>query len=114
MGNQPAGRIKHGKVSATIWPREYEGKISYSAQIEKNYYDKQSSQWKSTSSFTASDLGDVLIVAQMAAVKIYQLNEKSKQQGNQQAQMVDRVFNQPQNNAPQQSNQPSFEDDMPF
>ena len=59
---QPVKQFRIGAISATIWPREHNGTVTYSTTIERSYKDKEG-KWQRTSSF---ELGDLYVVEKLA------------------------------------------------
>jgi hypothetical protein len=58
---RPMQQFRVGSVSASIWKREHEGKIYYSASIDRSYKDGE--QWKRSSSFNKDELQTVIDLA---------------------------------------------------
>jgi len=63
MSNAPIKKFNSGKVTASVWERDYQGKPSYSYSFQKSYKDKQG-QWQNVDKFYAADLKDVLALCQ--------------------------------------------------
>lgn len=74
MSKQPADKIEtYFPITAAIWRNESrEGKVWYSANIERRYKDDQGN-WQSTGSFSADDLLLLQKVAGLAHTSIYKL-----------------------------------------
>jgi len=74
--NRPFASPKAGTVSVPIWSRTVEknGRTFevYSAQIQNQYYDEETKQWRDSTSFSAHDLAD-LEICLLEARKIMRL-----------------------------------------
>lgn len=68
--NLPEKKFKAGAVEATIWANEFEkdGKKSFYKSITfgRNFKDKNTGQWKQTSSLRTNDLPKAVLVLQKA------------------------------------------------
>lgn len=66
-GNAPIEDFSAGTVRAAVWRREAERNgrtvILYSIKVEKQYRDKQTGEWKSTTQFFPEDLPKLMLVA---------------------------------------------------
>lgn len=60
--SQPAHEVKAGRITATVWLNEHDGKPWYSVTISRAYKDGEG-KWKQASSFGRDDL---LVVAECA------------------------------------------------
>ncbi len=65
MSNQPAHKLKLGLITATIWDNDG----FYSVDVTRSYRDKDG-DWKSTTSFSHSDLLNVAKCAERAEIWI--------------------------------------------
>ena len=63
----PVMRFRSGSVSATVWenPRK-DGTLFPSVKLTKSYRERQTQEWKDTSSFSVNDLPVVAILARKA------------------------------------------------
>ena len=70
QGNALVQEFKAIPVRAAIWKREVEQNgrtvIRYSIKVEKQYRDKQTGEWKSTTNFFPEDLPKLRLVASEA------------------------------------------------
>ena len=63
----PVMRFRSGAVSATVWENQRKDGGSYpSIRLSRSYRDKQTQDWKDTSSFSVNDLPVVAILARKA------------------------------------------------
>ena len=72
-GTRPAATFKQGGVEVSVWKN---GDM-YNATIRNGYKDKESGEWKETSSFSPADLA----VASQLTSQAFQEIVKLKQQG---------------------------------
>lgn len=76
---KPEQKFRAGSVTATIWAKELEkdGKKFnvYNIEVVRNYKEKESDEWKKTSSFAKDDLQKAILVMQKAQEYLY-LNEE--------------------------------------
>ena len=89
-----------GKVRATVWENEWQGKKNYSVTFKKNYMDKNK-EWKNSEFFTQVDLRDLcILVLGLLTKQIKSTDIKKKQE--------------PTSEPSQESNQEPDFDDIPF
>lgn len=63
----PVMRFRSGAVSATVWENQRKDGSNYpSVKLSRSYRDKQTQEWKDTSSFSVNDLPVVAILARKA------------------------------------------------
>ncbi|GEM_PF-3089823 len=63
----PVMRFRSGAVSATVWENQRKDGGTYpSVKLSRSYRDKQTQDWKDTSSFSVNDLPVVAILARKA------------------------------------------------
>ena len=63
----PVMRFRSGAVSATVWENQHKDGGTYpSVKLSRSYRDKQTQDWKDTSSFSVNDLPVVAILARKA------------------------------------------------
>jgi hypothetical protein len=73
MQNEPVKKFRIGAVSATIWKNEAEGRSFYNTTIVRSYRDRDTEEWKESSSFSHDDLLNVAKVADRAEAFIAKL-----------------------------------------
>ncbi len=70
QGNLPEKRFRAGPIAATIWKNSHEkdGRSFeiHSISFERSYKDKDSDEWKTTSSLRAMDLPKAVVVLNKA------------------------------------------------
>ena len=66
MNNTPVKKFRIGGVTATIWKNEAEGRSFYNTTINRSYRDKETEEWKESSSYGHDDLLNVAQVAERA------------------------------------------------
>jgi hypothetical protein len=71
MKTKPAHEIRLGRVRATIWPHETEGKTWYNVTFSRLYVGEDG-QWTSSESFGREDLPLLVKVADQAHTWFYQ------------------------------------------
>lgn len=63
----PLMRFRSGAVSATVWENaRKDGSVYPSVKLSRSYRDKQTQEWKETSSFSLNELPVVAILARKA------------------------------------------------
>ncbi len=63
----PVMKFRSGAVSATVWENaRKDGTLFPSVKLSRSYRDKQTQDWKETSSFSVNDLPVVAILARKA------------------------------------------------
>jgi hypothetical protein len=67
----PAGKVRVGLISASIWDNETEKGVFYNVTFERRYRDA-AGQWHSTHSYGASDLLELMKCADLAHTQIVQ------------------------------------------
>lgn len=69
-GQPPIKELRAGAVKISLWESKFERDdrtvIRHSAKIEKRYYDKESGQWKTSSTYFADDLLRLRLLADKA------------------------------------------------
>lgn len=65
----PAGKVRVGLISASIWDNETEKGVFYNVTFERRYRDAEGN-WHSTHSYGASDLLELAKCADLAHTKI--------------------------------------------
>jgi hypothetical protein len=76
-GARPVAKFKHGGIDVTVWPNQTENGTMYNTTISNSYKDDKSGEWKTTASFSPSDL---LVVAELSRQAFAKITE-FKQQG---------------------------------
>ena len=76
-GNRPVAKFRHGGIELAVWPNQTEGGTIYNTTISNSYKDEQSGEWKTTGSFSPTDL---LIVGELGRQAFARITEL-KQQG---------------------------------
>jgi hypothetical protein len=75
-GNRPKFKHRHGGVELTVWENQTENGAMYNTTISNSYKDEKG-DWKTTSSYSPTDL---LVVAELAREAFADIT-KLKQQG---------------------------------
>jgi hypothetical protein len=76
-GNRPVAKFKHGGIELSVWPNQTESGTMYNTTITNSYKDDKTGEWKTTSSFSQTDL---LVVGELAREAFAEIT-KLKQQG---------------------------------
>ncbi len=76
-GNRPVAKFKHGGVELAVWSNPGENGTMYNTTISNSYKDDKSGEWKTTASFSPTDL---LVVGELAREAFAEIT-KLKQQG---------------------------------
>jgi hypothetical protein len=77
-GNRPVAKFKHGGIELSVWPNQTENGTMYNTTISNSYKDDKSGEWKTTSSFSPTDLLVVGELAREAFVKITELKQQGR------------------------------------
>jgi hypothetical protein len=77
-GNRPVAKFKYGSIAVDVWPNQTENGIIYNTTISNSYKDDKSGEWKTTHSFSPTDLLVVGELARQAFVKITELKQQSR------------------------------------
>jgi len=78
-GNRPVAKFKHGGVELSVWPNQTaEGGTMYNTTISNSYKDDKSGEWKTTSSFSPTDLLVVGELGRQAFAKITELKQQGR------------------------------------
>jgi hypothetical protein len=75
---KPASKVTLFPVTAAVWRNEAKGKAFYSVTFERSYKD-DAGNWKSSSSFSESDLLLLAKVADQAHSEVVKLRANDKQ-----------------------------------
>jgi hypothetical protein len=82
-GNLPDKRFKFGGISVSLWSENRAGKdgssfVSWSAKLERSYWDPKSGDWKHTNSLKESDLPKAIAALQEAYVYVMKKDDNDK------------------------------------
>ena len=75
---KPISEVRIGRVKATVWPNETEGRTRHNVTFSRLY--KDGDQWKSTQSFSRNDLLLLAKVADQAHSRIFKLQQEEEPQ----------------------------------
>lgn len=74
MANSPLQKFKFGRISLTVWENVGKDFTTVSYQLAKNYQDKDNN-WKTTNSYKATELINVIQACQAALDYHYRKDE---------------------------------------
>jgi hypothetical protein len=78
-GNRPVAKFKHGGIELSVWPNQTaEGGTMYNTTISNSYKDDKTGDWKTTGSFSPTDLLVVGELARQAFAKIAELKQQGR------------------------------------
>lgn len=78
-GNRPVAKFKHGGIELTIWPNQTaDGGTMYNTSISNSYKDEKSGEWKTSASFSPTDLLVVGELGRQAFAKITELKQQGR------------------------------------
>ena len=78
-GNRPVAKFKHGGIELSVWPNQTaDGGTMFNTTISNSYKDEKSGEWKTTSSFSATDLLVVGELGRQAFAKIGELKQQGR------------------------------------
>ncbi len=77
-GNRPVVKFRHGGIELAVWPNQTESGTIYNTTITNSYKDDQSGEWKTTSSFSPTDLLVVGELGRQAFAKITELKQQGR------------------------------------
>jgi hypothetical protein len=78
-GNRPVAKFKHGGIELSVWPNQTaEGGTIYNTTISNSYKDEKSGEWKTSSSFSPTDLLVVGELGRQAFAKIAELKQQGR------------------------------------
>jgi hypothetical protein len=95
--NSPIKVYKKGRVQLAIWQGEFDGKVTYSYSVKKNYFDQKTQSWKDSVYFSMTDLADVSFLIQTVITNSINKNSEKKEVS-QNVQNVKQVFQNNDNN----------------
>ena len=76
---KPVAEIRIGRVKATVWPNETEGRTRHNVTFSRLYKD-DAGEWKTTQSFGRNDLLVLAKVADQAHSRIFELHQEEESQ----------------------------------
>ena len=71
---KPVAEVRIGRVKATVWPNETEGRTRHNVTFSRLYRDGD--KWKTTQSFGRNDLLVLAKVADQAHSRIFELQQE--------------------------------------
>ena len=74
---KPVAEIRIGRVKATVWPNETEGRTRHNVTFSRLYKD-DAGEWKTTQSFGRNDLLVLAKVADQAHSRIFELQQEEE------------------------------------
>jgi hypothetical protein len=77
-GNRPVAKFKHGGIELSVWPNQAESGTMYNTTITNSYKDDKSGDWKTSASFSPTDLLVVGELARQAFAKITELKQQAR------------------------------------
>ena len=77
-GNRPAAEFRQGGLKLAVWPNKGENGTIYNTTISNSYKDEASGEWKTTSSFSPTDLLVVGELGSQAFAKIAELKQHGR------------------------------------
>jgi hypothetical protein len=77
-GNRPAAKFKHGGVEVAVWSNTGENGTMYNTTITNSYKDEKSGEWKTSASFSPTDLLVVGELSRQAFGKIAELKQQGR------------------------------------
>ena len=75
---KPVAEVRIGRVKATVWPNETEGRTRHNVTFSRLYRD--GAEWKSTQSFGRNDLLVLAKAADQAHSRIFELQQEEESQ----------------------------------
>ena len=75
---KPVAEVRIGRIKATVWPNETEGRTRYNVTFSRLY--KAGEEWKSTQSFGRNDLLVLAKVVDQAHSRIFELQHEEEPQ----------------------------------
>jgi hypothetical protein len=77
-GKRPVAEFRHGGIKLAVWPNQGENGTNYNTTISNSYKDEATGEWKTTTSFSATDLVVVGELASQAFAKITELKQQGR------------------------------------
>jgi len=77
-GNRPVAKFKHGGIELSVWPNQTESGTMYNTTFSNSYKDEKSGEWKTTASFSPTDLLVAGELARQAFAKITELKQQGR------------------------------------
>ena len=85
-GQAPVAKIKAGQVSAALWQNDIQVRGQtikvLKATVQRRYKDKESGEWKSSTSFSRNEIPLAVYCLQKAFEKIVEAQNGSSDNGN--------------------------------
>ena len=75
---KPVAEVRIGRVKATVWPNETEGRTRHNVTFSRLYRDGE--KWKRTQSFGRNELLVLAKVADQAHSRIFELQQAEEPQ----------------------------------
>jgi hypothetical protein len=76
---KPVAKVRLGSVVAAIWQQvSSEGRVWYSASVERSYFDEKEGKWKSSNSFSRDEMLLLGKVSSLANTRIYELQSRDR------------------------------------
>ena len=69
--SKPVKTYKVGTVQLAVWEQKFDDGVAYSYSLSKNYLDKKTNEWKSTSSLKANEIQFAIKVLELAFADRY-------------------------------------------
>ena len=73
---KPVAEVRIGRVKATVWPNETEGRTRHNVTFSRLYRDGE--KWKRTQSFGRNELLVLAKVADQAHSRIFELQQEEE------------------------------------
>ena len=77
-GTRPVAKFKHGGIELAVWPNQTESGTMYNSTISNSYKDDKSGEWKTTTSYSPTDLLVVAELSREAFAKITELKAQGR------------------------------------
>jgi hypothetical protein len=75
-GTRPVAKFRHGGIELAVWPNQTEGGTMYNTTITNSYKDGE--EWKTSTSFSPTDLLVVAELSRQAFAKIAELKQQGR------------------------------------
>jgi hypothetical protein len=76
--NRPVAKYKHGGVELAVWTNQAEGGTMFNTTISNSFRDEKSGEWKTTTSYSPTDLLVVAELAHQAFAEIIRLKQQNR------------------------------------
>jgi hypothetical protein len=78
-GSRPVAKFKHGGIELSVWANQTaEGATMYNTTIGNSYKDEKSGEWKTSASYSPTDLLVVGELGRQAFAKITELKQQGR------------------------------------